>query len=105
MQPGPAAMPLTEMPADVRALFSKPVVAIHPGAGNITKEWPEAHFSALIDLLIDRNNINIMLVGGPDDSAVADRLMQVILHRDSIASMAGKTSLADLPQLEVLLAP
>jgi lipopolysaccharide heptosyltransferase II len=99
MQPGPSAMPLTELPEDVQALFAKPVVAIHPGAGNITKQWPEEHFSALIDLLIERNNVNIMLVGGPDDVEVADRLMKTILHTGAIASMAGKTPLADLPRL------
>ncbi len=64
MQPGPAAMPLTELPGTVRKLFAKPVVAIHPGAGNITKQWPEEHFSALIDLLIEKNDVNVLLVGG-----------------------------------------
>ena len=34
-------------------LFARPVVAMHPGAGNITKQWPAEHFAALIDLLID----------------------------------------------------
>ena len=58
-----------------RRLFVKPVVAIHPGAGNITKQWPEEHFSALIDLLIERNNVNIMLIGGPDEVDVADALV------------------------------
>lgn len=99
MQPGPAAMPMAELPGHVRALFTKPVVAIHAGAGNITKEWPVEHFSGLIDLLIERHHVNVMLVGGPDDVAVADRLMQVTLRKDAIVSMAGKTSLADLPRL------
>jgi ADP-heptose:LPS heptosyltransferase/GT2 family glycosyltransferase len=99
MQPGPVAMPLTELPNDVHRLFAKPVVAMHPGAGNITKEWPEEHFSALIDLLIEKNNVNIMLVGGPDDVEVADRLMNVVMHKGAVASMAGRTSLADLPRL------
>jgi O-antigen biosynthesis protein len=99
MQPGPAAMPLAELPADVRRLFAKPVVAMHPGAGNISKQWPQKHFSALIDLLVENNNVNIMLVGGPDDVEIADQLMSVVLHKGAIASMAGRTSLADLPPL------
>jgi ADP-heptose:LPS heptosyltransferase/GT2 family glycosyltransferase len=99
MKPGPAPMPLAEMPEPVRALFAKPVVAIHPGAGNITKQWPEEHFSALIDLLIERNGVNILLVGGPDEVEVADRLLENVLRTDAIASMAGQTSLADLPRL------
>ncbi len=99
MQPGPAAMPLTELPDQVQALFARPVVAIHPGAGNITKQWPEEHFSALIDLLIEKNNVNVLLVGGPDEVEVASTLLRTVQHPDSVASMAGKTSLADLPRL------
>ncbi|HYZ20841.1 MAG TPA: glycosyltransferase family 9 protein, partial [Rhodopila sp.] len=99
MRPGPAPLPLDELPAEVQALFARPVVAVHPGAGNITKQWPEEHFSALIDLLIERNGVNILLVGGPDEVAVADSLRQNVLHPQHIASMAGKTPLGDLPRL------
>ena len=98
MQPGPAAMPLSELPADVRRLFAKPVVAIHPGAGNMTKQWPQAHFSALIDLLIEKHDISIMLVGGPDDVETVEGLLQAVLHGGAVASMAGRTALADLPR-------
>jgi ADP-heptose:LPS heptosyltransferase/GT2 family glycosyltransferase len=99
MQPGPAAMPLTELPVQIQALFAKPVVAIHPGAGNVTKQWPEEHFSALIDLLIEKNGVNILLVGGADEVDVANALLANVQHSEAIASMAGKTSLADLPRL------
>jgi ADP-heptose:LPS heptosyltransferase/GT2 family glycosyltransferase len=99
MQPGPAAMPRAELPAKIRKLFARPVVAIHPGAGNVTKQWPEQHFSALIDLLIEKNHVNVLLVGGPDDVEIADSLIKSVLHRGAIASMAGDTSLANLPRL------
>jgi O-antigen biosynthesis protein len=99
MRPGPAAMPLSELPDPVRALFAKPVVAVHPGAGNVTKQWPEAHFSALIDLLIEKNDVNILLVGGADEVDVANGLLADVQHPGAVASMAGRTSLADLPRL------
>jgi len=99
MQPSPAAMPVTDLPLPIQALFSKPVVAIHPGAGNITKQWPEQHFAALIDLLIEKNDVHVMLVGGPDEVGVANSLLQAVQHPQAVASMAGKTSLADLPRL------
>ncbi|MFL5252422.1 MAG: glycosyltransferase family 9 protein [Rhodopila sp.] len=99
MQPGPAPLPMAELPDEVQALFVRQVVAIHPGAGNITKQWPEAHFSALIDLLVERHDVNILLIGGPDEADIADRLLESGLYRDRMASMAGKTSLADLPRL------
>ena len=99
MQPGPAAMPIGELPVRIQALFVKPVVAVHPGAGNVTKQWPEEHFSALIDLLIERNDVNILLVGGPDEVQVANALMENVQRPDAVMSMAGHTSLADLPRL------
>ena len=99
MQPGPAALPLAELPAPVAALFAKPVVAIHPGAGNITKQWPEEHFSALIDLLIEKNDVNILLVGGPDEVEIADRLLESIQQPEAIVSVTGKTTLTVLPRL------
>jgi ADP-heptose:LPS heptosyltransferase/GT2 family glycosyltransferase len=99
MQPRPARMPLSELPEEVQTLFARPVVAVHPGAGNITKQWPTEHFSALIDLLIERNGVNVLLIGGPDEVAVAKDLLQSVLHPEAIASMAGKTSLTELPRL------
>ena len=40
-----------------------------------------------------------MLVGGPDDVAVADELAAGIINHDAVASMAGKTSLAVLARM------
>ncbi len=91
--------PVEDLPDHIKPLFDKPVVAVHPGAGNITKQWPEEHFSALIDLLVERNDVNVLLVGGPDEVEIADALMETVLHPESVASMAGQTSLVALPKL------
>ena len=99
MRPAPEPIPVEDLPDHIQALFDKPVVAIHPGAGNITKQWPEEHFSALIDLLIERNAVNVLLVGGPDEVEIADALMAGVLHPESVGSMAGQTSLVVLPKL------
>jgi ADP-heptose:LPS heptosyltransferase/GT2 family glycosyltransferase len=99
VEPQPAAMALSELPASARRLFIKRVVAIHPGAGSATKQWPVTHFSALIDLLIERQDVNVLLVGGPDDAEVADVLLGTLLHRRGATSIAGKMSLIDLPRL------
>ena len=99
MRPSPEPMPIADMPLHIQPLFDKPVVAIHPGAGNITKQWPEEHFSALMDLLIEKNGVNVLLVGGPDEVPIADALMDSVLHTDSVGSMAGQTSLVALPRL------
>jgi ADP-heptose:LPS heptosyltransferase len=52
-----------------------------------------------MDLLIEKNDVNIMLVGGPDEVEVADVLLEKTQHPGRVATMAGKTNLADLPRL------
>ncbi len=99
IQPPPTPMPLDDLAEPVRALFARPVVAVHLGAGNITKQWPEEHFAALVDLLIERSAVNVLLVGGPDEAELAASLVENVQHPESIASMVGQTSLADLPRL------
>ncbi|HVC62507.1 MAG TPA: glycosyltransferase family 9 protein [Acetobacteraceae bacterium] len=87
------------LPEAVRALFDKPVVAMHIGAGNITKTWPAGYFSALIDLLTERNGVNVMLIGGPDEREPSEALRQTLLRPDAVGSVAGETALSDLPRL------
>jgi len=100
----PAPMDRSALPDDVETLFDKPVVAIHPGAGNITKQWPETHFAALIDLLIERNGVNVLLIGGSEEAGIAQRVQQSVLHAGSMASMVGRTSLPSLTALLSLCA-
>ncbi|MSP01795.1 MAG: glycosyltransferase [Acetobacteraceae bacterium] len=99
IDPRPAAMTLTELPEGARHLFVRPVVAVHPGAGNITKQWPVAHIQALINLLIERNDVSVLLVGGKDDTEVAASIMENSAHPDRIASAVGMVALRDLPRL------
>ncbi|HEY1932911.1 MAG TPA: glycosyltransferase family 9 protein [Acetobacteraceae bacterium] len=87
------------LPETVRHLFDKPVVAVHPGAGNITKQWPVAYFSALVDLLTEQDGVNVLLIGGPDEVELADQLLGSLLRRDPVGSVAGLTPLSDLPRL------
>ena len=99
MQPTPQPTPVDELPDYLRPLFDRPVVAIHAGAGNITKQWPEEHFIALIDLLVEQNGVNVMLVGGGDEMKIADDLLAGIARPDRVASMVGQTTLTALPRL------
>ncbi len=97
--PVPAAMKLVDMPEAVRHLFARPVVAIHPGSGNVMRQLPEKHIPALIDLLIRRNDVSVMLVGGRDDEAKAAALVARVARPDRVASAAGLVALRDLPAL------
>ncbi len=97
IQPRPVSRDLDVVPLAARRLFDKPVVAIHAGAGNITKQWPEQHFSALIDLLIERNDVNVLIVGGSDEQELSETLAAGVLNKESVVSIAGQTGLRALP--------
>jgi ADP-heptose:LPS heptosyltransferase len=95
----PPPVDLRTMPETVRAIFDRPVVAMHVGAGNATKQWPTTHFSALIDLLTEQDGVNVLLVGGPDEREIAEPLMATIQRRERVTSLVGQTSLAELPRV------
>jgi ADP-heptose:LPS heptosyltransferase/GT2 family glycosyltransferase len=82
-----------------RALFAKPVVAIHPGVGTVMRQWPAEHFAALTDLLVEADGVNALLIGGPDEVELAEEVLGKIGRRDAVISVTGKTSLAELTQL------
>jgi O-antigen biosynthesis protein len=87
------------LPPEARALFVKPVVAVHPGVGNVMRQWPAEHFAALIDLMMEKNGVNIVLIGGNEEAELADEVLAQVLRRDSVVSLVGKTSLRQLPEL------
>jgi ADP-heptose:LPS heptosyltransferase/GT2 family glycosyltransferase len=87
------------LPGDVRALFTRPVVAVHPGVGNVMRQWPAEHFAALIDLLVERNAVNVVLIGGAEEAELAEQVLDRVANRQAVASLVGKTSLRQLPDL------
>ena len=44
------------------------LVCIQPGVGAAIRQWPPDHFVELIDLLIANHDVEIVLIGGPDDT-------------------------------------
>ncbi len=87
------------LPENVRALFDKPIVAVHPGVGNAMRQWPPEHFASLVDLLVERNGINAVLIGGREEAELADAVLAKIANNACVASLVGKTSLQQLPAL------
>jgi ADP-heptose:LPS heptosyltransferase/GT2 family glycosyltransferase len=82
-----------------RALFVKPVVAVHPGVGTVMRQWPAVHFAALTDLLVETHDVNVLLIGGPDEVDLAQEVLDKVVRREAVVSVTGKTSLAELTQL------
>ena len=87
------------LPDDARALFDKPVVAVHPGVGNAMRQWPAEHFASLIDLLVEKNGVNAVLIGGAEEAELADEVLARVANRNAVVSVVGKTPLRQLPDL------
>ena len=46
---------------------------MHPGVGNVMRQWPAEHFASLIDLLVEKNAVNAVLIGGAEEAELAER--------------------------------
>jgi ADP-heptose:LPS heptosyltransferase/GT2 family glycosyltransferase len=86
--------------ADLRAgLFDRPVVGVHPGSGNVLRQWPAEHFGALIDLILDAFDVHVALIGAPNEAAVAAAVLENTRATDRIWSLVGLTTLGEAPML------
>ena len=52
----------------------------------------------MVDLLIEKNGVNVVLVGGPDEAELAGQVLKSVVNRSSVVSV-GRTSLAELAAL------
>jgi ADP-heptose:LPS heptosyltransferase/GT2 family glycosyltransferase len=86
-------------PDSLRNFFRKPVVCMHPGAGNEMKQWPEESFVALADLLVQEAGTNVVVIGGPDEVEIADRIAVMAADPIAVRSVAGVVPLRMLPAL------
>ncbi len=85
--------------ADAAGLFDRPLVCIHAGAGNELKAWPAGSFRELIDLLVERDGVQVALIGGPAESALSDDIIQGVREPKWSRNLAGKLPLNEIPDL------
>ena len=71
-------------------------VAVHPGSGSPTKNWPAENFAHICQRLIDRHQARIMLICGPADrwveEAVVPRLppdATVLIRQPDVEKLAA----------------
>jgi len=75
-------------------IHSKPLVVIHPGARGPLRQWREERFAEIADRLISAYNAHIILIGGPDEKNIVDRVEVQMARKPE-----GKTT--SLPLIEV----
>jgi ADP-heptose:LPS heptosyltransferase/GT2 family glycosyltransferase len=94
-----AARETWPLPEHLVELFDRAVVCVHPGAGNEMKQWPTEHFVALIDLLTQDASLNVILIGGPDETDTADRIVAAARRPDAVRTVVNEIPLECLPAL------
>ena len=70
---------------------NKPVVALNPGASHAVNRWSTDQFAALADLLAEKLAVKVILVGGAQDSALAQEI--VSKAKTTPLDITGKASL------------
>jgi ADP-heptose:LPS heptosyltransferase/GT2 family glycosyltransferase len=79
--------------------LDRPLVCVHPAAADEIRRWPPAYFAELIDLLIERDNVHIAIVGVAEDREIAMGVLRTVRHCCRISDLTGSLELADLVAL------
>jgi ADP-heptose:LPS heptosyltransferase len=96
----PPQMGALPLPASLTgSLFRRPVVCVHPAAGDLLKQWPAEYFAELIDLLVVRERVNVALVGAPADKDVGRAILSSLHHPEAVFDLIGELELEELPNL------
>lgn len=73
------------------------LIAIHAGASDPSKRWPESRFAQLMDALIDRYTAKVVMIGGFEISAVAQKIIS--LSKGGAVDLTGQTTVGQLAGL------
>ena len=75
-------------------LSGSQLVALNPGATHAVNRWPVRRFAELADLVAERTQARPVIIGGPDDRDLAEKI--VARSRSKPVSLAGATTLLQL---------
>lgn len=73
------------------------LIAIHPGASDPAKRWPERQFAELIEQLAGRHPARILLIGAKEITGIARRIIS--LTQVPVLDLTGKTTVGQLAGL------
>ena len=72
------------------------LVALNPGANyGSAKQWPEEYFIDLAQRLLEDDQLSIVLVGGPGDHPVCERIYHSV-ESPRLLDLSGRTSIPEL---------
>jgi ADP-heptose:LPS heptosyltransferase len=77
----------------------RPLVVIAPASNSTLRDWPPARYAALMQLLLDRTEARLALVGAPDQHGLLAGIAAEATPRARVENLAGSLSWPDLPAL------
>lgn len=79
----------------------KDVVVVNINASELARErrWPRERFAHLVGWLLDRDEVAVVLVSGPEDAAYVEGLVEALPDSDSLINLAGRLTLGQLAAL------
>jgi len=88
----------------VVSTFTRPVVAVHPGARWETKRWPVPQFAELLVRARREWHVGVLILGSPSERTDAEHLHQrlvdsALFDAGSLRNLAGQTTLKQLAAL------
>jgi ADP-heptose:LPS heptosyltransferase/GT2 family glycosyltransferase len=97
-RPGSSAVPavLKTLPA---GFLARPLVCIHPGVGNVVRQWPAASYASLIGLLAEQEGLHAVLIGAAEEAPIAEAIMRAVADPAVVESLVGRVKLAELPEV------
>jgi ADP-heptose:LPS heptosyltransferase/GT2 family glycosyltransferase len=99
-RPQPSRAPLLSESIN-RRLFYRRVVCVHPAAGHKLRQWPVEYFAELIDLLVEREGVNVAVIGSGDDKKISAEVLSHIQYPSAVTDLIGGLKLENLPEFLV----
>ena len=70
------------------------VIAIHPGASDVTRLWPVHAYVQLINALINRYSLKVVLIGGSETLNISSQIVRSC--HSSLLDLTGKTTVGQM---------
>ncbi|GCF07094.1 glycosyltransferase family 9 protein [Dictyobacter arantiisoli] len=74
---------------------ARPIIAMHPGSGgySITRRWAPERFAQLADTLYHDFGGQLLLLGGPEEAELHQKILDMLRSKIPARSLAGKGSI------------
>ena len=77
-------------------LFKRRLVCLHPATGNEMRQWPPRRFAELISALLALDDVDISLIGGPDELELSNQVLEYLPTNDRVYNLVGMLKLHEL---------